>query len=84
MIGGCYGLQVHSNTYNSVMFPSHDRRQIQILLKVSYSCFGFGRGIIISFGSTFNGCGGFTQNASKHNRIISIAADRDWETFNNI
>ena len=20
MIGGCYGLQVHSNTYNSVMF----------------------------------------------------------------
>ena len=22
MIGGCYGLQVHSNTYNSVMFTS--------------------------------------------------------------
>ena len=22
MIGGCYGLQVHSNTYNFVMFTS--------------------------------------------------------------
>jgi hypothetical protein len=22
MIGGCYGLQVHSNTYNSVMYTS--------------------------------------------------------------